>query len=104
LEDSPQHELALRQQTGFGGVVSFRLKGDKHTVETFIHHLTIIPLAVSLGSVESLLEVPSYFSHAELDEATKNKLGITDTLIRLSVGIENVEDLIDDLKTALSQI
>lgn len=104
LEDSPQHELALKQQTGFGGVVSFRLKGDKHTVETFIRHLTIIPLAVSLGSVESLLEVPAYFSHAELDEETKNKLGITDTLIRLSVGIENVEDLIDDLKTALSHI
>ncbi len=104
LEDSPQHELALKQQTGFGGVVSFRLKGDKHTVETFIRYLTIIPLAVSLGSVESLLEVPAYFSHAELDEETKNKLGITDTLIRLSVGIENVEDLIDDLKTALSHI
>lgn len=104
LEDSPQHELALKQQTGFGGVVSFRLKGDKHTVETFIRHLTIIPLAVSLGSVESLLEVPAYFSHAELDEETKNRLGITDTLIRLSVGIENVEDLIGDLKTALSQI
>lgn len=104
LEDSPQHELALKQQTGFGGVVSFRLKGDKHTVETFIRHLTIIPLAVSLGSVESLLEVPAYFSHAELDEETKNNLGITDTLIRLSVGIENVEDLIDDLKTALSHI
>ena len=104
LEDSPQHELALKQQTGFGGVVSFRLKGDKHTVETFISHLEIIPLAVSLGSVESLLEVPSYFSHAELDEETKNKLGITDTLIRLSVGIENVEDLIGDLKSALSQI
>jgi len=104
LEDSPQHELALKQQSGFGGVVSFRLKGNKHTVETFIRHLKIIPLAVSLGSVESLLEVPSYFSHAELDEATKNKLGITDTLIRLSVGIENVEDLIEDLKTALSQI
>ncbi|MBP7984247.1 MAG: PLP-dependent transferase [Bacteroidaceae bacterium] len=104
LEDSPQHELALKQQTGFGGVVSFRLKGDKHTVETFISHLEIIPLAVSLGSVESLLEVPSYFSHAELDEETKNRLGITDTLIRLSVGIENVEDLIGDLKTALSHI
>ena len=104
LEDSPQHELALKQQTGFGGVVSFRLKGDKHTVETCIRHLTIIPLAVSLGSVESLLEVPAYFSHAELDEETKNKLGITDTLIRLSVGIENVEDLIDYLKTALSHI
>ena len=104
LEDSPQHELALKQQTGFGGVVSFRLKGEKRTVETFISHLEIIPLAVSLGSVESLLEVPAYFSHAELDEETKNKLGITDTLIRLSVGIENVEDLIDDLKTALSHI
>lgn len=104
LEDSPQHELALKQQTGFGGVVSFRLKGDKRTVETFISHLEIIPLAVSLGSVESLLEVPAYFSHAELDEETKNKLGITDTLIRLSVGIENVEDLIGDLKTALSHI
>ena len=104
LEDSPQHELALKQQTGFGGVVSFRLKGDKHTVETFISHLEIIPLAVSLGSVESLLEVPSYFSHAELDEETKNRLGITDTLIRLSVGIENVEDLIGDLKTGLSHI
>jgi cystathionine gamma-lyase len=101
LESHPQYDLGRRQTTGAGGMLSFLLRGDRHDVETFTGRLRLIPMAVSLGGVESLIEVPAYFSHASLTPEVRRQAGITDNLIRLSVGIENVADLIADLDAAL---
>ncbi|KAG5347542.1 CGL lyase, partial [Acromyrmex charruanus] len=94
----PQHELAHTQQTGHSGMVSFYLKGDS---KRFLQALKVFTLAESLGGYESLAELPSVMTHASVPEDMRAKLGITDQLIRLSVGLETEEDLIADLKQAL---
>ncbi|KAL0092222.1 Cys/Met metabolism PLP-dependent enzyme-domain-containing protein [Phycomyces blakesleeanus] len=103
LASHPQHELAKRQQKGFGGMVSFRTKGTLDNVNKMLGHLQYITLAESLGGVESLIEVPAVMTHGSVSPEDRAVLGITDTLVRLSVGIENVEDLINDLKQALDK-
>lgn len=102
LPSHPQHELAKRQCSGFTGVISFRIKGDLTNAKKFFEKLTLFTLAESLGAVESLAELPVIMTHASVAPEDRAKLGITDTLIRLSVGIEDEEDLIEDLKTALA--
>ena len=102
LESHPQHELAKRQASGFGGVLSFEIKGTISDAETFLEKLQIFALAESLGGVESLIELPSLMTHASVAKEVREKIGITDTLIRISVGIEEVADLIGDLEQALS--
>jgi cystathionine gamma-lyase len=102
LESHPQHELAKVQASGFGGVLSFDLKGTVADAENFLERLRIFTLAESLGGVESLIELPSQMTHASVEKAVREKIGITDTLIRVSVGIEAVEDLIADLEQALA--
>lgn len=96
------HELACRQQSGFGGVVSFELDGTNEDVHRVIGSTRIFALAESLGGVESLIEQPSTMSHAAMGPELREKAGITDAIIRLSVGVEDVNDLIADLEQALS--
>ncbi|KAI8591445.1 Cys/Met metabolism PLP-dependent enzyme-domain-containing protein [Geranomyces variabilis] len=102
LESHPQHALAKRQQRGFGGMVSFRLRnGDLHASNTFLSTLKLFALAESLGGVESLAELPAVMTHASLTPEAREALGVTDSLIRLSVGVEDAEDLIRDIQAGL---
>ena len=101
LPSHPQHELAKRQMSGFGGMVSFEVDGDLDDVKRIVSSTKVFRLAESLGGVESLIEHPGCMTHASIPEDRRKALGITDQFIRLSVGIENAEDLIDDLGAAL---
>jgi cystathionine gamma-synthase len=104
LPTHPGHEFAKEQMSGFGGVLSFSLPGGFEKVKQFLPKLKIVHLAASLGSVSTLAGTPRTTSHVEASEEQRKQLGIPEGLIRYSVGIENVEDLIDDLETALSSI
>ncbi|WP_264555645.1 trans-sulfuration enzyme family protein [Halocatena marina] len=97
LESHPQHELADRQQSGYGGILSFDLAGDQSDAIAFLEALSEFSLAVSVGGVESLIQLPAAMTHEPLGEKARAALGITDTLVRMSVGIEHVDDLISDL-------
>ncbi|ORX84571.1 hypothetical protein K493DRAFT_320095 [Basidiobolus meristosporus CBS 931.73] len=101
LKSHKQHELAKKQTAGFGGMVSFRIKGNLDNSNKFLQTLKVFTLAESLGGVESLAELPSVMTHGAVSAEDRAKLGITDTLIRLSVGIEDTEDLVNDVKRAL---
>jgi len=101
LKSHPQHELAKRQMSGFGGILSFELKGSLKDVKNFLKKLKIFALAESLGGVESLIDHPALMTHASLTKQERKKIGITEGLLRLSVGIEDVKDLMADLKQAL---
>jgi cystathionine gamma-lyase len=102
LSSHPQYELARTQTTGFGGVLSFEIEGTLSDAETFLERLHLFALAESLGGVESLIELPSLMTHSSVDKEVREQIGITDTLIRISVGIEDVEDLLADLDQALN--
>ena len=101
LESHAGHELARRQQRGFGGMVSFELRGSLANVKPLLAALQLFSLAESLGGVESLVAHPASMTHAAMDEAARLRAGISDTLVRLSVGIEDGEDLATDLTAAL---
>jgi len=101
LPSHPQHELAQRQMRSFGGMVSFHLKGGFETCKRLLKHVKIFTVAESLGGVESLIEHPSSMTHASVPREQREKIGVTDSLIRLSVGIEDDEDLISDLAAGL---
>jgi len=101
LKSHPQHELAKKQMSGFGGMITFYLKGGLTEAKTFFKHLTLITCAESLGGVESLIEHPEIMTHASVPEEARKELGISSSMVRLSVGIEDVEDLIKDLTIAL---
>jgi cystathionine gamma-lyase len=101
LESHPQHEVAARQMRGFGGMITFYIKGGLEGARTFLENLEIFTLAESLGAVESLAESPAIMTHASVPEDHRRAIGITDDLIRLSVGIEDEEDLIADIAQAL---
>ena len=102
LPSNSYHDLAKQQMTGFGGMISFRLQtGDKDVVNSFFKKLKIISLAESLGGVESLICYPSTMTHGSIPEEQRNAIGVTNDLIRLSTGIEDAEDLIEDLKQSL---
>ncbi|MFZ0963015.1 MAG: PLP-dependent aspartate aminotransferase family protein [Terriglobia bacterium] len=102
LESHPQHELALRQTKGFGGTFSFRLRGGEAAVNHLLAHCRIFTLAESLGGVESLIEHPTTMTHASVPREVQLKMGIAPDLIRMSVGLEDVNDLIADLDGALA--
>jgi cystathionine gamma-synthase len=102
LPDHPQHELAKRQQKGFGAMLSFELKGNEDTVRAFLSQLKLFALAESLGGVESLVAHPATMTHASMTPEARKAAGISSTLIRLSVGIEDPEDLLADLSRALA--
>jgi cystathionine gamma-lyase len=94
LESHPQHLLAKKQAKGFGGMLSFRIKGGFKEANDFLQSTKLFTLAESLGGVESLAEHPAKMTHAGLSEEHRNAVGVTDNLIRLSVGIEDVDDLV----------
>ncbi|WP_373653621.1 MULTISPECIES: PLP-dependent aspartate aminotransferase family protein [unclassified Schlesneria] len=102
LEDHPQHELAKRQQSGFGAMLSFEIDGGRPAVERVVERLKLFQLAESLGGVESLIEYPDSMSHASMSEAARREAGITDSTLRVSVGIEHPDDLIADFTNALA--
>eukprot|EP01133_Synstelium_polycarpum_P001181 gene1181-1358_t len=105
LESHPQHELAKKQmKRGYGGMIAFEVKGGADGGRQVIESLQIITLAVSLGGVESLIEQASTMTHTMVPREERERVGITDGLLRLSVGCENVDDLIADLNNALSKI
>jgi cystathionine gamma-lyase len=104
LKSHPQHAIAKKQMLGYGGMITFFLKGDIKKSNKFLSTVKLFALAESLGGVESLIEHPAIMTHASIPKPIREKLGITDNLIRLSVGIENVDDLIDDLEMGFSAI
>jgi len=103
LASHPQHEVAKRQQTGFGGMLSFDL-GSLDAAKAVLNHVKLCSLAESLGGVETLISLPALMTHASIPVEKQNEIGITQGLIRLSVGIEDVEDLIADLDQALTKV
>ena len=102
LETHPQHELAVRQMSGFGGMITCVVEGGLEAARRVLERTDLFTLAESLGGVESLIEHPAIMTHASVPAAQREVLGISDGLIRLSVGIEDVEDLQADLDHALS--
>ena len=101
LKNHPHHEIAAAQSSGFGGVLSFELVGTLQDAEDFLSKLKLFSTAESLGGVESLAEIPAIMTHASVPKEVREQNGISDTLIRVSVGIEDTEDLIEDFRQAL---
>jgi methionine-gamma-lyase len=101
LKSHPQHDLAKKQMTGFGGVVCFDVKGGLEAGRRLMNSVRLCTLAVSLGAVETLIEHPASMTHATVAKDERLRAGITDNLVRLSVGIEDIEDIIEDLEQAL---
>jgi cystathionine gamma-synthase len=104
LETHPQHAIALRQQSGFGGMVSFEVAGGLSEVNHILRSVKVFALAESLGGVESLIDHPVSMTHASMDPTLRQEAGITESLIRLSVGLENIEDILGDLGNALNTL
>jgi methionine-gamma-lyase len=104
LESHPQHDLAKKQMTGFGGVLSFEVKGGLDAGRKLMNSVKLCTLAVSLGAVETLIEHPASMTHAIVPKEERLKTGITDSLVRLAVGIEDADDIINDLSQALEQM
>jgi cystathionine beta-lyase/cystathionine gamma-synthase len=101
LENHPQHELAKRQQYGFGGMVSFEVNGGIEKVNSVLRSVKIFAVAESLGGIESLICHPQTMTHASMNPVLREQAGINERVIRLSVGIEDAQDLIEDLDQAL---
>ena len=104
LKSHPQHDLARQQMRGFGGMVTITLKSDLEGTKRFLENTELFALAESLGGVESLINHPALMTHASVPKEQRDALGVTDSLVRLSVGIEDVRDLIADLKNAFEAI
>jgi cystathionine gamma-lyase len=104
LSSHPQHEIAKKQMKGFGGMITFFLKGGLSESRRFLENVKIFALAESLGGVESLVDHPAIMTHASIPKEIREQLGIYDNLIRLSVGIEDGEDLIRDLEMSFSKV
>ncbi|HFE46976.1 MAG TPA: cystathionine gamma-synthase [Nannocystis exedens] len=104
LASHPQHELAKRQMQGFGGMLSIYLKGDLEAARRFLKAVQVFTLAESLGGVESLIEHPAIMTHASVPKENRERLGILDGFIRISVGVEHIDDLLADLECALATV
>ncbi len=104
LASHPQHQLAKEQMLGMGGMITFYIKGGMDAARKFLENVSVFALAESLGGVESLIEHPAIMTHASVPAENRKTLGIDDSLIRLSVGIEDLEDLIGDLKAAFDKV
>jgi cystathionine gamma-lyase len=104
LPSFPQHDLAKKQMSGFGSMIAAELDGNLNTAKVFVENLQLFALAESLGGVESLIELPALMTHHSVPEEDRKKLGISDTLIRISVGVEDAEDLIQDMERALETV
>ena len=101
LPNHPQHDLASKQMNGFGGIISMNIKGGLEKSKSFLERTKIFALAESLGGVESLIEHPALMTHASLPKDRREMIGISDGLVRLSVGLESLDDLIEDIEQAL---
>ncbi|RYG48990.1 cystathionine gamma-synthase, partial [bacterium] len=104
LISHPQHDLALSQTSGHGGMLTFTIKGGLPETTRFLEAVKIFTLAESLGGVESLIEHPAIMTHASIPLAEREKLGIGDNLVRMSVGIEDCDDLVADIEASLAEI
>lgn len=104
LPSHPQHALAKEQMLGMGGMITFYIKGGMSSARTLLESVKLFSLAESLGGVESLIEHPAIMTHASVPAEVRSQLGIDDSLIRLSVGIEDLEDLMNDLKAAFAKV
>jgi cystathionine gamma-synthase len=104
LSSHPDYKVACDQMRGFGGVVSFEIDGDLKMTSTFIDRLHIPFIAPSLGGVETLIEQPALMSYFEMTSEDRAAIGITDALVRMSLGVEDADDLIGDLNQALSTL
>jgi cystathionine gamma-synthase len=104
LSTHPNHDIACRQQQGFGGMVSFKVSGGLAEVNHVLRSVKVFALAESLGGVESLIDHPQTMTHASMDPALRQQAGITEDLIRLSVGLEDIEDILEDLRNALDTL
>jgi len=102
LKSHPQHALAKRQMHGFGGIITIEVKGGLKKARRMLERCELFALAESLGGVESLIEHPAIMTHASVPAANRKRLGISDGLIRLSVGVEDIEDLRNELSRALT--
>ncbi len=102
LKSHPGHSVAKRQMKGFGGMVSFEARGGLEAAQSFLRRIKVFTLAESLGGCASLAEQPATMSHASMPKEYREKVGIKDSLVRLSIGLENVEDLIEDIAQALN--
>ena len=103
LKSHAQHDLAQKQMSGFGGMITFYMKDELAAARTFLESVRVFSLAESLGGVESLIEHPAIMTHASVPPETRRILGIHDGMVRLSVGVENIEDLLRDLEQALAK-
>lgn len=104
LESDQNHKIAKKQMKGYGGILSIDIKTDFDGIKRFLDNLSLFTLAESLGGVESLIEHPAIMTHASIDKKIREDLGITDGLLRLSVGIEDIEDLINSLEKAFEKV
>ena len=104
LSSFAQHQLAKKQMSGYGGIITFFINGGYKEAKSFLESLHVFALAESLGGVESLIEHPASMTHASIAKEDREKIGITDNLIRVSVGNEDVDDLIRDLSSGLTQV
>jgi cystathionine gamma-lyase len=104
LKSHPQHALANRQAKGHGGMLSFEIKGGLEEAKRFLESMKVFALAESLGGVESLIEHPALMTHASVPKETRDQVGLTESLIRVSVGIEHIDDLIADFDQAFQKI
>jgi cystathionine beta-lyase/cystathionine gamma-synthase len=103
LASHPQHELATRQMLGFGGLISFEM-GSLERARTVLNSVSLMALAESLGGVETLISHPASMTHASVPPERRQAIGLTDDMIRISVGIEDVDDLKEDLEQALDRV
>jgi len=101
LKSNKYHEVAKKQMRGFGDMFSFRIKGGREQASKFLKNCKVFTLAESLGGVESLAQVPALMTHANVPAEVRDKLGITENLLRMSVGIEDLDDLINDVEESL---
>ena len=104
LKSHPGHEIAAKQMDAFGGIMSFELKGGFEAGKILLNNLKLCSLAVSLGDTETLIQHPASMTHSPYTKEERMEAGITDGLVRLSVGLENIEDIIADLEYGLSKI
>ena len=104
LEDFKGYEIAKKQMSGFGAMISFEVDGDLEDAKKVVDSVKLIQLAVSLGDCDSLIELPAAMTHRGYLKEELAKFGLTESMIRISVGLENVEDIIEDLDNALSTV
>ena len=102
LESHPQHNIAKKQMNGFGGMISVVIKGGLESATNFLEKTKLFSLAESLGGVESLIEHPAIMTHASIPPEVREEIGISDGLVRLSVGIESIDDLLEDIESSLT--